>query len=53
VTHLLSTHSGSQGEKALGKKFSTKEIHDTVLQIGSVPLAVPEQVIDDSFAAKR
>ena len=36
----------AKAEKALGDKFDIRNFHDTVLQLGSVPLSVLEQRID-------
>ncbi|WP_211481054.1 DUF885 domain-containing protein [Alteromonas confluentis] len=36
----------AKAEKALGNKFDIRNFHDTVLQLGSVPLSVLEQRID-------
>ncbi|QAU24609.1 DUF885 family protein [Dyella sp. M7H15-1] len=36
----------AKAEKALGSKFDIRAFHDTILQIGSVPLPVLEQRID-------
>ncbi len=36
----------ANAEKALGPKFDIRHFHDTILQIGSVPLPVLEQRID-------
>ena len=40
----------SEAEKALGPKFNLRHFHDTVLQIGSVPLPVLQQRIDRFIA---
>lgn len=37
----------------LGDKFDVREFHDKVLENGSLPLPVLEQVIDDYIATKR
>jgi uncharacterized protein (DUF885 family) len=39
-----------KAEQALGSKFDIRHFHDTVLQIGSVPLPVLEQRIDRFIA---
>ena len=39
-----------KAEQALGPKFDVRHFHDTVLQIGSVPLPVLEQRIDRFIA---
>ena len=41
----------ARAEKALGPKFDIRNFHDTVLQLGSVPLPVLEQEIDRFIAA--
>ena len=41
----------AKAEKALGPKFDIRHFHDTILQIGSVPLPVLEQRIDQFIAA--
>ena len=38
-------------QSALGQKFSMKEFHNLVLQTGSVPLNVLDQVVDDYIAS--
>lgn len=40
----------AKAEKALGAKFDIRHFHDTILQIGSVPLPVLEQRIDTFIA---
>ena len=40
----------AKAEKALGPKFDLRHFHDTVLQIGSVPLPVLQQRIDRFIA---
>ncbi len=40
----------SKAEQALGPKFNLRHFHDTVLQIGSVPLPVLQQRIDRFIA---
>jgi len=40
----------AKAEKALGAKFDIRNFHDTVLQLGSVPLPVLEQRIDQFIA---
>ncbi len=40
----------AKAEKALGDKFDIRNFHDTVLQLGSVPLSVLEQRIDRFIA---
>jgi len=40
----------AKAEKALGPKFDVRHFHDTILQIGSVPLPVLEQRIDRFIA---
>jgi len=41
----------AKAEKALGPKFDIRHFHDTILEIGSVPLPVLEQRIDQFIAA--
>ncbi|MBQ5940789.1 MULTISPECIES: DUF885 family protein [unclassified Massilia] len=41
----------ARAEKALGPKFDIRNFHDTVLQLGSVPLPVLQQRIDAFIAA--
>jgi len=36
----------AKAEKALGPKFDIRHFHDTILSVGSVPLPVLEQRID-------
>lgn len=40
----------ARAEKALGSKFDIRHFHDTVLQVGSVPLPVLQQRIDQFIA---
>ncbi|MGF6179387.1 uncharacterized protein (DUF885 family) [Massilia sp. UYP32] len=40
----------ARAEKALGSKFDIRNFHDTVLQVGSVPLPVLQQRIDQFIA---
>ena len=40
----------AKSEKALGPKFSLKAFHDTVLEMGSVPMPVLEARIDRFIA---
>jgi len=40
----------ARAEKALGPKFDIRHFHDTVLQVGSVPLPVLQQRIDQFIA---
>lgn len=40
----------AKAEKALGAKFDIRHFHDTVLQLGSVPLPVLQQRIDQFIA---
>ncbi|HLH52649.1 MAG TPA: DUF885 domain-containing protein [Verrucomicrobiae bacterium] len=40
----------SKAQKALGKKFSLKQFHNTVLGTGTVPLSVLEQAVQDYIA---
>ncbi|GAB3383926.1 DUF885 domain-containing protein [Massilia agri] len=40
----------AKAEKALGAKFDIRNFHDTVLQLGSVPLPVLQQRIDQFIA---
>jgi uncharacterized protein (DUF885 family) len=40
----------ARAEKALGEKFDIRHFHDTVLQLGSVPLPVLQQRIDAFIA---
>lgn len=40
----------ARAEKALGPKFDIRHFHDTILQLGSVPLPVLQQRIDDFIA---
>ncbi|OON62622.1 hypothetical protein B0920_04040 [Massilia sp. KIM] len=40
----------ARAEKALGEKFDIRHFHDTVLQLGSVPLPVLQQRIDTFIA---
>lgn len=40
----------ARAEKALGPKFDIRNFHDTVLQVGSVPLPVLQQRIDQFIA---
>ncbi|HEY3521700.1 MAG TPA: DUF885 family protein [Rhodanobacteraceae bacterium] len=41
----------AKAEKALGPKFDIRDFHDTILSLGSVPLPVLEQRIDQFIAA--
>ena len=40
----------AKAEKALGPKFNIRAFHDTVLQLGSVPMPVLETRIDNFIA---
>jgi uncharacterized protein (DUF885 family) len=40
----------AKAEKALGEKFDIRAFHDTVLELGSVPLPVLEARIDRFIA---
>ncbi|WP_456991411.1 DUF885 domain-containing protein [Luteibacter sp. PvP120] len=42
-----------KAEKALGESFDLRAFHDTVLSLGSVPLPVLEQHVDEWIAAQR
>jgi uncharacterized protein (DUF885 family) len=42
-----------KARKALGKKFDIKVFHKVVLQYGSMPLEILEQVVDDFIAGAR
>lgn len=43
----------AKAQQALGDKFSIKAFHSVVLDTGSVPLTVLEQVIDDWIATQK
>ena len=43
----------AKAQQALGDKFSIKAYHSVVLDTGSVPLTVLEQVVDDWIAAQK
>jgi len=42
-----------KAEKALGESFDLRAFHDTVLSLGSVPLPVLEQHVDEWIATQR
>jgi uncharacterized protein (DUF885 family) len=43
----------AKAQQALGPQFSIKAYHSVVLETGSVPLTVLEQVVDDWIAAQK
>ena len=43
----------AKAQQALGDKFSLKAYHSVVLETGSVPLTVLEQVVDDWIASQK
>ncbi|HSZ09227.1 MAG TPA: DUF885 family protein, partial [Steroidobacteraceae bacterium] len=43
--------SRAKAEKALGPKFNVRAFHDTVLELGSVPIPVLQTRIDGFIAA--
>lgn len=43
----------AKAEQALGDKFDIRAFHDAVLEIGSVPMSVLEQQINDFIEAKK
>jgi uncharacterized protein (DUF885 family) len=44
-------HARARAESALGKRFNLRAFHDTVLELGSVPLPVLDARIDRFIAA--
>ena len=47
---MASQEARARAEKALGARFDIRHFHDTVLQLGSVPLPVLQQRIDQFIA---
>jgi uncharacterized protein (DUF885 family) len=43
----------AKAEKALGKNFDIRKFHDAILENGSIPMSVLEQMIDEFIASQK
>ncbi|MGX9462649.1 DUF885 domain-containing protein [Shewanella sp. A14] len=43
----------AKAEKTLGKKFDIRKFHDAILENGSIPMSVLEQMIDEFIARQK
>ncbi|WP_392341343.1 DUF885 domain-containing protein [uncultured Shewanella sp.] len=43
----------AKAEKALGKNFDIRKFHDAILENGSIPMSVLEQMVDEFIASQK
>ncbi|WP_351000320.1 DUF885 domain-containing protein [Shewanella sp. TB7-MNA-CIBAN-0143] len=43
----------AKSEKALGKNFDIRKFHDAILENGSIPMSVLEQMVDEFIASQK